>query len=974
MFSMTKEKEKQIVAVGSDIKEFQSTPRPVGKLDFELLAELALEHFDTVVEEILELDGKYEGREFVAFNPRRRDNDLGSFKINSETGVFCDFACEDQCRGGDLIALSAYIWQYSQGEAARNLLKELEARGIRLPSNAPTLPTQPRSIVKAAAPMLITAPIPEGSPELDVRRFLVKGFTLEDRYDYLNASGELCFVQLRLRRPDGQKTFATLMVKRREGGAPDWVGGMPEGLRPLFGLLDLIEAAPEQPVFVVEGEKAARALRQSYPMVIVVTSAGGAQAPAKTDWSPVGGRRVLIWPDNDLPGLKYRDRVAALIRAVEPATRIRGIDPEKLMRGICEVQGWDYAEKAESMRGWDAADVMELRLEDAVLSDLLANSAVDLPAGTEQGESTTQTVSAVVAAERVTWRSGKQYEVTPDGVIVWKQQGEQRIPMRVSSCVEILRQLRDSESSGWSLELRLHKPDGRQQTIILPRAMLSDNKAFRELFNDLGVFVYSWPEFHDYLAHAITWDTHDLVRSVGWNGALYVQANRGYGEGREAVALDPDAPACEAFEQQGTFEEWNARIGRYCEGNSRLMLAVCLSLAGPLLHLLGIEPGGFHLVGQSSVGKTTAMRVAASVWGRVGGFIRSWRSTSNGLEAVAASLNDCVLLLDEMNQATPQEAGETVYMLGNGQGKVRMTRTGAGGRLYQWRLLFMSTGEIPLRQHIESVGKKVRAGMDVRLLNIPADAGRNLGLFESLDGFGNSRALADHLSAATAKVYGVAGDRWLIFLTDKVSNGQYQSFCDELKGRLREIEAQFQAEGDGQVTRAVRRFALLALAGELAVEAGIGGWASGAPTSMMKRCFEAWVRERGGTEAAEEVQALRQAQQFFEQHGQSAFQRVIPGVGSQLDETRTVVNRAGYVTVEDGTFYVLPEAFKNRVCDGLDHIFVGEVLKKHGLLLADSSKSVRVPGVGSIRAWKISGRIVGFSPQPPANGEGPQVS
>jgi putative DNA primase/helicase len=729
----------------------------------------------------------------------------------------------------------------------------------------------------------------------------------------------------------------------------------------LFGLQAAIDSGAEQSVCVVEGEKAALALRRLFGSV--VTSAGGAQAASKTDWSPVAGRRVLIWPDNDEPGLKYRDQVVGLIRAVDPATRIKTIDPVKLMRGICEAQGWDYGEKSESMRGWDAADVMELGLEDTVLYDLLANSVVDSPIGIVQGESTMPTVPVVDSSEHVTWHSGKHYEVTLDSVTAWKQQGDQMVPSRVSSCVEILRQLRDRDSEGWSLELRLHKLDGEQQTIIVRRAMLSDSKAFKETFNDLGVLVYNWAEFHDYLAHAVTRNTHDLVRSVGWNGALYVQANRVYGQGAESVALDPEAPACAAFEQQGTLEEWNVQIGRYCEKNSRLMLAVCLSLAGPLLHLLGIEPGGVHLVGQSSVGKTTAMRVASSVWGSVAGFIRSWRSTSNGLEAVAASLNDCVLLLDEMNQATPLEAGEVVYMLGNGQGKMRMTRTGGGGRLYQWRLLFMSTGEIPLQQHIESVGKKVRAGMDVRLLNIPANAGCNLGLFESLDGFECSRALADHLNATAREIFGVAGDTWLTYLTAKVSCGHYQAFGDELKGRLRQIEEQFQTEGDGQVTRAVQRFALLALAGELAVEAGIGGWASGTPTAMMRCCFDAWIRERGGTQAAEEMQALRQAQQFFERHGQADFQRIVSGVSDPLDMTRTVVNRAGYVTVEDGTFYVLPEAFKNRVCDGLDHRFVAEILRKHGLLLADTSNTVRVPGVGSIRAWQISCRIVGYSPE-----------
>ena len=84
---------------------------------FEHIATLALDHFDEVID-ILELDGKYEGKEFTAHNPKRDDGNLGSFKINSQTGVFKDFAVDD-CGGGDLIALAAYCWGCSNSNAAR---------------------------------------------------------------------------------------------------------------------------------------------------------------------------------------------------------------------------------------------------------------------------------------------------------------------------------------------------------------------------------------------------------------------------------------------------------------------------------------------------------------------------------------------------------------------------------------------------------------------------------------------------------------------------------------------------------------------------------------------------------------------------------------------------------------------------------------------------------------------------------------
>jgi len=70
------------------------------------------------------------------------------------------------------------------------------------------------------------------------------------------------------------------------------------------------------------------------------------------------------------------------------------------------------------------------------------------------------------------------------------------------------------------------------------------------------------------------------------------------------------------------------------------------------LGLAGCEGGGLHLLGRSSTGKTTALRLAASVWGRgeTPGFVRAWRATTNGLEGAAAGATDTVLILHELGQ------------------------------------------------------------------------------------------------------------------------------------------------------------------------------------------------------------------------------------------------------------------------------------------------------------------------------------
>jgi len=97
-------------------------------------------------------------------------------------------------------------------------------------------------------------------------------------------------------------------------------------------------------------------------------------------------------------------------------------------------------------------------------------------------------------------------------------------------------------------------------------------------------------------------------------------------------------------------DEWRDTIGQLSSGNSRLMFAISTAFAPTLAKLVGEDSGGFHFRGASSSGKTTALKVAASVWGKPDVYCRLWRSTTNGLEGLAALHNDGLLILDELSQ------------------------------------------------------------------------------------------------------------------------------------------------------------------------------------------------------------------------------------------------------------------------------------------------------------------------------------
>ncbi|NQW09547.1 MAG: hypothetical protein HQ481_06670 [Alphaproteobacteria bacterium] len=98
---------------------------PPARLDFERINAAALSALPTLLSRWLP-DGRREGHEWVARNPRRADRRPGSFRVNMNSGKWADFATDD--RGGDVVSLAAYLANTGQAEAARSLADMLGVR------------------------------------------------------------------------------------------------------------------------------------------------------------------------------------------------------------------------------------------------------------------------------------------------------------------------------------------------------------------------------------------------------------------------------------------------------------------------------------------------------------------------------------------------------------------------------------------------------------------------------------------------------------------------------------------------------------------------------------------------------------------------------------------------------------------------------------------------------------------------------
>lgn len=95
------------------------------RLDFRAINSTALGVLPSLLHRWLP-EGRAQGGEYVARNPRRADRHLGSFRINLQTGRWADFATGD--KGGDVVSLAAYLAGLSQREAAERLAVMLGMR------------------------------------------------------------------------------------------------------------------------------------------------------------------------------------------------------------------------------------------------------------------------------------------------------------------------------------------------------------------------------------------------------------------------------------------------------------------------------------------------------------------------------------------------------------------------------------------------------------------------------------------------------------------------------------------------------------------------------------------------------------------------------------------------------------------------------------------------------------------------------
>lgn len=459
--------------------------------------------------------------------------------------------------------------------------------------------------------------------------------------------------------------------------------------------------------------------------------------------------------------------------------------------------------------------------------------------------------------------AGNTYENRSDGV--YKKDAKPGSSfVKLCDSLELVAHTRTVEGNDWGMWIKFKDADGTPHDLVFSSTVFLGRKIEELLLSSgLRVYVLSGNSGKCPLAeflNAVPMDALPRAVSVTRGGFVsdafdcFVFGDNQVLSLPGAEPVTPTSADCAAvLTEKGTLEEWQANVATPALHSKRLMFGLSVALAAPLLQILDLPCGTFHLNGTSGDGKSSILKAAASVYGgeeRVTG----WDKTKNGFEAVAARHNNQPLIIDELGQGDLDALDKVAYQLNNGVGRDRMTRNATLRKAARWSLIALSAGEFSLSEMKRQKSRNGRAhtatGERVRFICIPCDAGQGLGVLDSLPGgvtddkaVNDAQRVALLARVSSFKATGVAGRKYLMELMQDVrDNGR-----EALKEQYLEFEKEFIARVDrGGLApterRVIRHFAAVAFAGELGIDYGVFGteWQENDALEATIACFEAW--------------------------------------------------------------------------------------------------------------------------------------
>jgi putative DNA primase/helicase len=518
---------------------------------------------------------------------------------------------------------------------------------------------------------------------------------------------------------------------------------------------------------------------------------------------------------------------------------------------------------------------------------------------------------------------------------------------------------------GYLLEYVAHGETERRRAVLSQASLLGrGDEAMKEL-RGLGVSVlhdnaqlvrkYLDRQHLEFSNQKTPDDFWTSVKVIGWTtvGKQFVLPNEIIGN-QTGVWFSGKTNVAH-YSKKGDFNEWSNKVAAPCAGNPYLIVALSCAFAGPLLEPLNIPGLGIHYFGDSTTGKSTSLAVSASPWGSEK-FMISWRTTINGLEIQCVNRSSTLIPVDESHQVDPKILDSSVYMMLNGTAKARMNKDTSPREIEHWYACVLSSGERSIETHQTTAKIDHKIGQTVRIIDVPVVNGKH-GLFNDIHEKTNGAEFADSLRDAAASNYGHAGPLFIQKLIDNYSSLR-------LSHGLSALQKAFGNNLNAQDARVARSFAVVALAGELAIEWSVLPWEKGAALTAAVKIFNHWKTTQPQSAKSKETEQLLKAVRDFIQTYGACFSNIDwvavhdKDTGRILNAEPVIYERAGYwKEINEKRIYLFTSKGLDKASGGFGTRKAAEVLDSIGALVEKTagrrSKKARTPDGHSVDFYWI---------------------
>lgn len=403
----------------------------------------------------------------------------------------------------------------------------------------------------------------------------------------------------------------------------------------------------------------------------------------------------------------------------------------------------------------------------------------------------------------------KSYEYDNEkGITLEKEKGSAILVEPICGKLTLItRRLKDLDSGAESLEVKWYE-NKQWQVLVCRRGDIVNHNRIVELSNfgfpvsssNARVLAHYFASFLQQYADLII---EKSASRQGWHGEAFVLGQQSFSDNDEIIHFTSQDPAIadvvSGISTGGTYEDWIDAV-RQVAPFKVVCFALHSSFVPPLLKLMDKKSFGIDFSGLTSIGKTTTLRLAASVWGQAdesadGTLVHNWGNTDVALERLCGILSDLPVILDDTKRGQNDTFNDRVYLICSGRGKARGTITGLQN-VPKWRTVFLSSGEASLTVYCQDGGARARV---ISISTPPFGTDDQIGLVNSINN-------------SVTRHYGHAGPLWIQWLIK--NKNRIHKFESRLQEILKTLNPSSPVEN-----RLAEKFGLVILATELVHEA-----------------------------------------------------------------------------------------------------------------------------------------------------------